>query len=137
VKNIEATVEALKTMAFGALSLLTLCVFRMVPIPVSYFTNHPAGHRVGSVRLQVRSSLLTKLDALSRSKQSSKNRRTSFDGPNFRWSWFTCTAPFVGTLLVMAAQGKWIYPIIEMLAFSTVFALPFFARSSSPFGIDL
>src|SRR5436190_1324868 len=37
-------------MTVGALSLLTPCVFPMVPITVSYFTNHAAGNRRGAVR---------------------------------------------------------------------------------------
>lgn len=31
-------------MAMGALSLLTTCVFPMVPITVSYFSNHGSGN---------------------------------------------------------------------------------------------
>ena len=37
-------------MSVGALSLLTPCVFPMVPITVSYFTNHAAGSRAKAVR---------------------------------------------------------------------------------------
>ena len=36
-------------MAMGALSLLTPCVFPMVPITVSYFSNHGSGTRRGAV----------------------------------------------------------------------------------------
>ena len=36
-------------MSVGALSLLTPCVFPMVPITVSYFTNHAAGSRKSAV----------------------------------------------------------------------------------------
>ncbi|MDQ3135874.1 MAG: thioredoxin family protein, partial [Acidobacteriota bacterium] len=53
-------------------------------------------------------------------------------GLTFSLTSFTCTAPFVGTLLVMAAQGDWLYPVIGMLAFSTVFALPFFVLALAP-----
>ncbi|MDQ3321706.1 MAG: hypothetical protein M3525_04625, partial [Acidobacteriota bacterium] len=35
----------------GALSLLTPCVFPMIPITVSYFTNHSAGNRGKAVRM--------------------------------------------------------------------------------------
>ena len=35
----------------GALSLLTPCVFPMIPVTVSYFTNHASGSRLGAVRL--------------------------------------------------------------------------------------
>lgn len=162
----------------------------MVPITVSYFTNHAAGNRGGAVRdaslyalgiiltftaigvllavlfgaaginkfaaspwinltvtaifisfalsllgaynLQVPSSVLTKLDAVSRHKESSRIIGLLLMGLTFSLTSFTCTAPFVGTLLVMASQGKWIYPIIGMLAFSTVFAMPFFVLALAP-----
>jgi thiol:disulfide interchange protein len=181
-------------MTVGALSLLTPCVFPMVPITVSYFTNHAAGNRAGAIRdasiyalgiiltftalgvalavlfgaaginkfaanpwinllitgifisfalslfgafnLQVPSSILTKLDALSRKEERLGGRGRLIAlllmGLTFSLTSFTCTAPFVGTLLVMAAQGKWIYPVIGMLAFSTVFALPFFVLALAP-----
>ena len=177
-------------MTVGALSLLTPCVFPMVPITVSYFTNHAAGNRATAVRdaviyalgiilsftalgvalavlfgaaginnfaaspyvnllitaifigfalslfgaynLQVPSSVLTKLDSLSRNKQSGHVLGLLLMGLTFSLTSFTCTAPFVGTLLVMAAQGDWLYPVIGMLAFSTVFALPFFVLALAP-----
>jgi thiol:disulfide interchange protein DsbD len=45
---------------------------------------------------------------------------------------FTCTAPFLGTLLVVASQGDWQWPLAGMLAFSTVFAAPFVALALAP-----
>ena len=47
-------------------------------------------------------------------------------GLTFTLTSFTCTAPLVGTLLVMAAQGNWRWPLLGLLVFSAVFALPFF-----------
>ena len=47
-------------------------------------------------------------------------------GLTFTLTSFTCTSPFVGTILVSAANGDWQMPLVGMLAFSTVFALPFF-----------
>jgi thiol:disulfide interchange protein DsbD len=44
----------------------------------------------------------------------------------------TCTAPFVGTLLVLASQGSWATPIAGMLVYSTAFALPFFLLAAAP-----
>ncbi|GAB4316498.1 MAG: thioredoxin family protein [Bacteroidales bacterium] len=38
---------------------------------------------------------------------------------------FSCTGPLVGAILVQAATGKWLEPIIGMLGFSLAFALPF------------
>jgi thiol:disulfide interchange protein DsbD len=38
---------------------------------------------------------------------------------------FTCTVQFVGGVLVWAANGERLWPILGMLAFSSAFALPF------------
>ena len=53
-------------------------------------------------------------------------------GLTFSLTSFTCTAPFVGTLLVAAAGGDWKWPLAGMLAYSTVFALPFFLLALAP-----
>lgn len=46
---------------------------------------------------------------------------------------FTCTAQFVGALLAGArASGAWSRPILGMLAFSSVLALPFFFLAAFP-----
>ncbi|CAN5506694.1 cytochrome c biogenesis protein CcdA [soil metagenome] len=45
---------------------------------------------------------------------------------------FTCTVPVVGTLLVAAAQGERIYPLVGMIGFSSAFALPFFLLALFP-----
>lgn len=53
-------------------------------------------------------------------------------GLTFSLTTFTCTVPFVGTLLVTAAQGNWTYPVLGMIAFSLAFALPFFFLALFP-----
>jgi thiol:disulfide interchange protein DsbD len=53
-------------------------------------------------------------------------------GLTFTLTSFTCTGPFVGTVLVSAANGDLVYPLIGMLAFSTAFALPFFLLALFP-----
>jgi len=45
---------------------------------------------------------------------------------------FTCTFPVVGGLLVMAAGGSFLYPIIGLATFAAVVALPFFLLALSP-----
>ena len=46
---------------------------------------------------------------------------------------FTCTAPLVGYILVDAAESKeWQLPILGMLAFSAVLAVPFFFLALFP-----
>ena len=177
-------------MTVGALSLLTPCVFPMVPITVSYFTNHAAGSRGKAVQqavtymlgiiltftalgmamalllgatslnrfaanpwinvlitgiflafalslfgvfdLGVPPALVNKLDSLTRRQGGSQTLATLLMGLTFTLTSFTCTAPFVGTLLVMAAGGDWQWPLVGMLAFSTVFALPFFLLALMP-----
>jgi len=50
---------------------------------------------------------------------------------------FTCTVQFVGTLLIAASQGMWFWPIVGMIVFSTVFAIPFFLLGLFPRLIQL
>jgi thiol:disulfide interchange protein len=176
----------------GAVSLLTPCVFPMIPITVSYFTNHASGSRARSVRLatvysvgiiatftllgmllaifigaaginlfaanpwvnllitaiflffafnlfgayeiNIPTGLLTKLDNLTRSTEGEGSGVIGalLMGLTFTLTSFTCTSPFVGTILVATAQGEWQMPLIGMLAFSTVFALPFFVLALVP-----
>lgn len=179
-------------MTLGAASLLTPCVFPMIPITVSYFTNHSAGHRSKAVKLatiyslgiiatftllgmllavlvgasgitsfasnpyinllitaiflffafnlfgayeiSIPTSVLTKLDNLTRSKEGDGSGIVGalLMGLTFTLTSFTCTSPFVGTILVNAAEGEWQRPLLGMLAFSTVFALPFFVLAVAP-----
>ena len=53
-------------------------------------------------------------------------------GLTFTLTSFTCTSPFVGTILVSASNGAWQLPLLGMLAFSSVFALPFFMLALMP-----
>ncbi|MDP9200829.1 MAG: thioredoxin family protein [Gemmatimonadota bacterium] len=53
-------------------------------------------------------------------------------GATFTLTSVTCTAPFVGTLLVLASQGSWATPIAGMLVYSGAFALPFFLLAAAP-----
>ena len=168
----------------GAVSLLTPCVFPMIPITVSYFTNHAssgirsalifAGAIVGSFtalglilallfgatgvqrfaanpylnillaglfvafalnlfgvyQIALPSRALTALDTAARSQTPVAGAMLM--GLTFALTSFTCTAPFVGTVLVTAATGAWRGPAIGMLAYSTVFALPFFVLALIP-----
>lgn len=53
-------------------------------------------------------------------------------GLTFSLTTFTCTVPFVGTLLAAAAQGDILYPTLGMAAFSSAFAFPFFLLALFP-----
>jgi thiol:disulfide interchange protein len=165
----------------GALSLLTPCVFPMVPITVSYFTNRAGKSRREAVTQAIiyglgiiftftglgftlaivfgasglnrfaadpwlnlgvtalflafalslfgiwEMALPSSVVTAASKADSGKGRLagTLLMGLAFTLTSFTCTAPFLGTLLVVAAQGDWQWPLAGMLAFSTVFALPF------------
>ncbi len=45
---------------------------------------------------------------------------------------FSCTAPFVGSLLAIAASGSWIRPLLGMIGFSLAFAAPFVVLALFP-----
>ncbi len=53
-------------------------------------------------------------------------------GLTFSLTTFTCTVPFVGTILAAAAGGDLLYPIFGMIAFSSAFAIPFFLLALFP-----
>jgi thiol:disulfide interchange protein DsbD len=53
-------------------------------------------------------------------------------GMIFTLTAFTCTAPFIGSLLVVASQGNWRWPLAGMLVFSSVLAAPFFVIALVP-----
>jgi thiol:disulfide interchange protein len=178
--------------SFGAISLLTPCVFPMIPITVSYFMKHSDGDHARTIKLatvysigiiatfsllgmllavvfgaaginlfaanpwvnlfigalflffafnlfgfyeiSIPSSVLTKLDSITRSEEGrgSAYLGALLMGLTFTLTSFTCTSPFIGSLLVSTAQGDWKMPLLGMLAFSIVFALPFFVLAIAP-----
>ena len=167
----------------GALSLLTPCVFPMVPITISYFSRDTTRNRAGAFRdagvyavgimaaftaiglglaivlgatglnrfaanpwlnlaiavlfagfalslfgilnLGVPGSFVNRIDEITRNSKFGRDGTTLLMGATFAVTTFTCTAPFVGTLLVGASQGDWLWPALGMLTFSGVFAIPF------------
>jgi thiol:disulfide interchange protein DsbD len=175
--------------AFGAglLSLLTPCVFPMVPITVSYFAkqHEKAGGKAGIAQplaysLGIISAftgfgiIVTILFGASGIQRFATNpivnlalaalfiflalnlfgmyeislpvsvtNRFNYRGKSglivpvlmgltFTLTSFTCTVPFVGTILISASKGQLLYPVVGMLAFSTAFSLPFFLLAMFP-----
>ncbi|MDQ3321705.1 MAG: disulfide bond formation protein DsbD, partial [Acidobacteriota bacterium] len=88
----------------------------------------------GAYEIAVPTSVLTKLDNLTRSREGEGSGIVGalLMGLTFSLTSFTCTSPFVGTILVSASQGNWQMPLVGMLAFSSVFALPFFVLALLP-----
>ena len=172
----------------GVLSLLTPCVFPMIPVTVAYFSSEK-GQRSGvSAALLFGSGIVGTFTVLglvlawifgaagltrfasdpvvnlllaflflvfaanlfgwfeltlpwrmvTAAERSAEeiSRRSSLGallmGATFTLTSVTCTAPFVGTLLVLASQGSWATPIIGMLVYSTAFAIPFVLLAMAP-----
>src|SRR5690606_9131045 len=64
--------------------------------------------------ITVPTGLLTKLDSLTRSKEGEGSGVVGalLMGLTFTLTSFTCTSPFVGTILVSASQGEWQMPLL-------------------------
>ena len=83
----------------------------------------------GAFEIQIPTSLMNKLN---KQTQGSGIFSILVMGLVFSLTSFTCTVPFVGSALLSASGGEWFYPIIGMIGFSTVFALPFFIFALIP-----
>ena len=86
----------------------------------------------GVYEIRLPSGLLARLDRATRDRASSGALGAMIMGGTFAVTTFTCTAPFVGTLLVLASQGQWQQPVLGLLVFSTTFAVPFFVLALAP-----
>ena len=76
--------------------------------------------------------ILTAADRASRNATEGSSLGALIMGATFTLTSVTCTAPFVGTLLVLAARGSWATPIAGMIVYSTAFAFPFVLLALSP-----
>jgi thiol:disulfide interchange protein len=83
----------------------------------------------GLYQIGIPSSVLTRLSGAG---SGSGYASTLLMGLTFTLTSFTCTVPFVGTVLVATAQGDWLWPAMGMLGFSVVFAAPFFVLALLP-----
>ena len=83
----------------------------------------------GLYQIGVPSSVLTQL---SKAGDGGSSLQTLLMGLTFTLTSFTCTVPFVGTVLVATSQGDWLWPALGMLGFSIVFAAPFFVLALVP-----
>lgn len=170
----------------GLLSLLTPCVFPMVPITIAYFSGESASRSRGikaallfalgiiatftalglalagifgaaglnrfaanptvnlifaALFLVFAANLFGWLDLslpslfvnrANRNSAGSESLGALLMGATFTLTSVTCTAPFVGTLLVLASRGSWSAPVVGMLVYSAAFALPFFLLALAP-----
>lgn len=171
----------------GLVSLLTPCVFPMIPITVSFFAKRrvengqsrfaaPLAYCGGIIGTYVGLGLIVTLIAgpagLNRfaanpwvnlglallfivlagslfgafelvlpsgliNKAHQGTTKQGLVGPvmmglTFTLTSFTCTVPFVGSLLATGASGGLLYPALGMFAYATAFAAPFFFLALFP-----
>jgi thiol:disulfide interchange protein DsbD len=166
----------------GLLSLLTPCVFPMVPVTIAYFSapssdspfslrrpflfglgivatftvlglslaaifgaaglnrfaSDPwvnlvlaalflvfAANLFGWLATPIPWQIANAADRASRATAPGSSLGALIMGATFTLTSVTCTAPFVGTLLVLASRGSWATPVVGMIVYSTAFALPF------------
>ena len=86
----------------------------------------------GLYEIRLPAGLLARLDRVTRDRASSSGLGAVLVGGTFAVTTFTCTAPFVGTLLVLASQGQWQQPVVGLLVFSATFAVPFVLLALAP-----
>lgn len=84
----------------------------------------------GVANVALPSGLLTRLTRASQDGQGTG--AILLMGGTFALTSFTCTAPFVGSLLVLASTGSVQQPLVGLLAFATVFAAPFVVLALAP-----
>jgi thiol:disulfide interchange protein len=84
----------------------------------------------GAYEIQLPSSWINSLN--KKSNEKSGYGASAIMGMVFSMTSFTCTVPFVNTTSMMAAGGEWFKPIIAMIVYSAVFALPFFLLALVP-----
>ena len=118
----------LAAVLFGAAGLARLSASPAVNLGIATLFVVFALSLLGVVQLTVPRALM---DRLTRASGKGAVGPLAM-GALFTLTAFTCTVPFVGTLLVMAAEGSWRWPLIGMLVFSTVFAAPFFLLALLP-----
>lgn len=120
----------LMTALFGAAGIQKLATNPYVNLGVAALFIVLALNLFGVFELKLPSGLVNKAGSASRTK-------TGIAGPilmglTFSLTTFTCTVPFVGSLLAGAASGGYLYPAVGMLGFSVAISIPFFFLAVFP-----
>ena len=84
----------------------------------------------GAIELRLPSSWLTAVD--KRSSAAGGATGILLMALAFSLTSFTCTVPFVGMVMVAATRGDWLWALLGVGAFATVFAAPFFFLALFP-----
>ena len=114
---------------FGASGLARFSASPIVNLAIAGLFVAFALSLLGVTRIALPSALVARVANV---RLGGDSAGTVLMGVIFTLTAFTCTAPFVGTLLVMSAQGNWRWPLAGMVVFSAVFAAPFFLIALVP-----
>src|SRR3954468_17314707 len=110
---------------FGAAGLNRFAANPWVNLTLAAFFVVFAANLFGFFTAPVPWRLANSADRASREATPASSLGALLMGATFTLTSVTCTAPFIGTLLVLASKGTWAAPIAGMLVYSTAFALPF------------
>jgi thiol:disulfide interchange protein DsbD len=115
---------------FGATSISRFATDPYVNLGFAALVMFFALNLFGVFEIQIPSFILNKLNASS--AQGEGLVSVLLMGLLFSLTSFTCTGPFIGVTLVQAAAGDWVWPLVGMVGFSTIFAAPFFVLALFP-----
>lgn len=118
------------SLVFGATGISDFAANPWVNLVIATIFIVLAFNLFGTFEIPLPTELLNKLN--TKSNEGDGIASVLLMGLTFSITSFTCTVPFVGAALISASSGEWFYPIIGMLGFSGVFALPFFLLALFP-----
>ncbi len=118
------------TRVFGAGGINRVAASPVVNIAIAALFIVFALNLFGAIELRLPSGWLTAVDK----KSSAVGGATGIllMALAFSLTSFTCTVPFVGTVMVAATRGDWLWSLLGVSAFATVFAAPFFFLALFP-----
>ncbi len=116
---------------FGASGITRLAANPWLNVAMAVLFVVLALNLFGVFEIMVPSSVLNRVQPQNASASSSLVAPLLM-GLAFTLTSFTCTVPFVGTLLVATSKGGAWWPLLGMLAFSSAFAFPFFLLALFP-----
>jgi len=120
----------LMSILFGAGSVLTIASNPFVNLVIAVVFIIFAFSLMGLFNISLPTGVTSYFDQKARTMGGATG--VLLMGFTFTITAFTCTVQFVGTMLIAASQGQWIWPLLGMLVFSTVFAFPFFLLAVAP-----
>jgi thiol:disulfide interchange protein DsbD len=85
---------------------------------------------LGMFEIQIPTSILNSIN--SKTQEGDGITSVLLMGLLFSLTSFTCTVPFVGGVITAATGGEWLWPLMGMAVFATVFSAPFFVLALFP-----